>query len=180
MLSDKNLYSARNGANKGFLVIGLLAAMTLSACQFQPLYAPSPDINGNSSTLMPQVSVDAIETRVGQQVRNHLLFLLNGGNDTGEPAFTARLQVSSFERRAVSHTALSDTTAGFVTITASYTLVDASNQKRVSSGSRKATAYFDRSSQIFANQRAVRDAENRAGKEVAEKLRFAFASDLRK
>jgi LPS-assembly lipoprotein len=75
---------------------------------------------------------------------------------------------------------LSDTTAGFVTVTASYILIDTDNQKRIASGSRKASAYFDRTSQIFANQRAVRDAENRAGREVAEKLRFAIASDLRR
>lgn len=180
MLSDKNIASARNGGNKAGLVISLLAAVTLSACQFQPLYGPSTDVSGNTSTLLSQISVETVDTRVGQQVRNHLLFLLNGGNEATEPGYKILLQVSSFERRTVAHAALSETTAGFVTVTASYTLIDTSNQKRLSSGSRKASAYFDRTSQIFANQRAVRDAENRAGKEVAEKLRFALALDLRK
>ena len=32
----------------------------------------------------------------------------------------------------------------------------------------------------FANERAVRDAENRAGREVAEQLRFAISADLRR
>jgi LPS-assembly lipoprotein len=180
LLSEKIVKTAKSTG----LVFGLLMAASLSACQFQPLYAPSADVDGNASPLQAQllaeVDVGEVNTRVGQQVRNHLLFLFNGGNQPLEPQFDTRLQVSSFERRTSAHISLSDTTAGFVTVTASYVLIDKSNQKRIASGSRKASAYFDRTSQIFANQRAVRDAENRAGREVAEKLRFAIASDLRR
>ena len=180
MLSDKKISAARNVGKKAGLVIGLLAAAALSSCQFQPLYGTSPNVGGSSSTLLSQIGVDEVETRVGQQVRNHLLFLLNGGNEAAEPKYTARLQVSAFERKTAASSTIGGKTAGFVTVTASYSLTEGSAKEPISSGSRKASAHFDRTSQIFANQRAVRDAENRAGIEVAEKLRFAFASALRK
>jgi LPS-assembly lipoprotein len=176
LLSDQILESIK----KAGLISCLLAAASLSACTFQPLYAPSASVDGIEVNGLSQVGVSEVDSRVGQQVRNHLLFLLHGGNDISEPLYDARLQVTSFERRTAANTALSDTTAGFVTVTTSYSLIDTSNQKRVAGGSRKASAYFDRTSQIFANQRAVRDAENRAGKEVAEEIRLAIASDLRR
>lgn len=157
-----------------------MLAVSLSACTFQPLYAPTASIDGNVKTELSQINVSQVHTRVAQQVRNHLIFILGSGGYSPDQRYDAHLQITSFERRTSSQTSLSDTTAGFVTVTASYTLIDTKNRKRIADGSRKASANFDRTSQIFANQRAVRDAENRAGREVAEKLRHAFATDLRK
>ena len=185
MLSD-HIYKSRifDSVKRAGVIFSLLAATSLSACTFQPLYAPSANIvegvDGISINEMSQISVSEVDTRVAQQVRNHLLFLLHGGNDPAETRYDARLRVTSFERRTAANTRLSDTTAGFVTVTTSYSLIDMSNNKQVAGGSRKASAYFDRTSQIFANQRAVRDAENRAGKDVAEMIRLAIASDLRR
>jgi LPS-assembly lipoprotein len=176
LLSDKSSYFLRRAK----LSAGLLLLLTTSACTFRPLYSQSDDVNGNLSTQLSQVSVNEVDTRVAQQVRNHLIFILNASNQPLEYRYQANLQIASIERRTSSQKSLSDTTAGFVTVIASYTLMDSKGNKRIASGSRKATAYFDRNSQILANQRAVRDAENRAGKEVAEKLRHAFASDLRR
>ncbi len=161
------------------LVAGFLLAASLSACTFQPLYAPSASVDGDLVTELSQVNVKQVDTRVAQQVRNHLIFILGAGNYSPDQRYDAHLQITSFERRTSSQTSLSDTTAGFITVTARYTLIDTQTQKRIAGGNRKASSYFDRTSQIFANQRAVRDAENRASKEVAEKLRHAIATDLR-
>ncbi len=151
--------------------------MGLSACTFQPLYAPSVDGSIEGSAIS-QIDVSQVNTRVGQQVRNHLLFLINGGNGSLNPRYRADLQITSFVRNSAAKASLRDTTAGFVSVTASYNLVDSTTKERVSGGTRTSTASFDRTSQIFANQRAERDAENRAGKAVAEQLRNALASDL--
>ncbi len=176
MLFKKIDKSAKNTS----LLASLVLATSLSACTFQPLHVPSASVDGTLVGELSQVNVEQVSTRVAQQVRNHLIFILGAGNYSAEQRYDANLQVTSHERRTSSHTSLSDTTAGFVTVTASYTLIDAKTGKRIAGGSRKASAYFDRTSQIFANQRAVRDAENRASKEVAEKLRHAFATDLRR
>lgn len=176
MLFDQISRSARNT----LLATGVLAPVILSACTFQPLYAPSANLDNTQTYQLSQVGVGEVDTRVGQQVRNHLVYLFSGGNEISSPRYEARLQITSFERQTSAQAILSDTTAGFVTVTSSYTLIDTSTQKRIAGGSRTASASFDRTSQTFANQRAVRDAENRAGKEVAEQLRLAIASDLRR
>ena len=175
-MSNKSSYFLRRAK----LSAGLLILLSVSACTFRPLYSPSDEVNGNLSTQLSQINVAEVNSRVAQQVRNHLVFILNASNLPLEPRYQAKLQITSIERRTSAQKSLSDTTAGFVTVTASYSLVDSTGNKRIANGSRKASAYFDRNSQKLANQRAVRDAENRAGKEVAEKLRHAFASDLRR
>ncbi|MCF6322417.1 MAG: hypothetical protein L3J32_11715 [Rhizobiaceae bacterium] len=176
MLSELYLSAVR----KTRLLPGLLALTLLSACTFQPLYAPSANYAASGALAeLSQVSVREVDSRVGQQVRNHLLFLINGGNESPNPRYEARLQISSFSRNTAAQASLRDTTAGYTTVTTSYSLIDTSTGKRIAGGTRKAVASFDRTSQVFANQRAVRDAENRAGKAVAEQIRLAIASDLR-
>ena len=178
MLSDQFSKIAR----KTGLIACLVATTSLSACTFQPLYAPSSlnNVDGNSGAVLSQVNVSAVDSRVGQQVRNHLLFLLHGGKQNYSPRYEARLLVKAIERRTSAKPSRHDTTAGFVTVTASYSLIDTTEQKIVAEGNRRAISNFDRTSQIFANQRAVRDAENRAAIEVAENIRNAIASDLRR
>ena len=155
---------------------GVVVALGLSACTFQPLYAPTANVEGSA---ISQIDVSYVNTRVGQQVRNHLLFLINGGNATPQQQrYRADIQVTSSTRRTAAKASLRDTTAGSTSVTVSYSLVDTTTKKQIANGTRSATASFDRTSQIFANQRAQRDAENRAGTAVAEQLRNAFASDL--
>ena len=163
----------------------LVGTLVLSACTFQPLYAPNSapsGVNGNiaGGAVFSRIRVNEVETRVGQQVRNHLQFLLHGRNKSLSPRIEINLLVRSYEKRTFSQASTRDTTAGFVTVDVSYTLVDINKQSQISKGSRTATSYFDRTSQVYANQRAVRDAENRAGREAAEKIRLAIASDLSK
>ena len=160
-----------------FRSFGVVVVLGLSACTFQPLYAPSVD-GSMAGNAISQIDVSHINTRVGQQVRNHLLFLINGGNASLSPRYRADLQITSFVRKTAAKASLRDTTAGFVSITASYNLIDTTTKKRIAGGTRTSTASFDRTSQIFTNQRAERDAENRAGIAVAEQLRNALASDL--
>jgi LPS-assembly lipoprotein len=60
--------------------------MALSGCQVRPLYANGPSAAGVSA-LSQSIAVNEITSRYGQEVRNHLIFLLNGG--AGEPAGAA-------------------------------------------------------------------------------------------
>ncbi len=65
-----------------------------------------------------------------------------------------------------------------MTLTAAYTLSDATTGKTVASGKRSITSSFDRPLQEFAAYRAQRDAEDRAARELADLLRLAIAQDL--
>ena len=152
-------------------------AVGLSACQFQPLHGDR-SASAVSGTDLSAVSVSQVNTRVGQQVRNHLLFLLNGGFGSGEKTHEAKIRVTWSNRLLASIQGIRDNVSGTVTVTVSYDLIELTEGKIVASGNRKAEAGYDRTGQVFANNRAERDAENRAAKEVAESLRLAIASDL--
>jgi len=162
------------------LVLSLGFALFLSACQFQPLHGTQSTQNGSSE--LAAVEVGQAYSRVGQQVRNHLIFLFTGGNTTPEKTHEVRLRVNYNNNvlASINDPNFQDTTAGTVTVTVSYDLIDKATGKSVARGSRQAIASYDRTGQVFANERAERDAENRAAKEAAESIRLAVASDFKR
>ena len=172
LLSD---FSNRMGAFSSKIVALFLVA-ALSACQFQPLHGSNS--NSTVSGGLASVGVSQVNSRVGQQVRNHLLFLLNGGGPAVDKTHEARIRVSWNNKLLAAIPTVRDTTSGTVTVTVSYDLVDNATGNIIKSGQRKAIASYDRTGQVFANNRAERDAENRAAKEAAEALRLAIAADL--
>ncbi len=155
--------------------IAVVALMFLASCQFQPLYGERTPGQGGG---LEQVGVASVNDRVAQQVRNRLLFLLNGGFTSSEITHEARLRVSYSNQLTSALPSVEDSTAGTVTVRVSYDLVDLQTNETVASGSRDAIASYDRTGQVLANNRATRDAENRAAKEAAEALRLAIASNM--
>jgi LPS-assembly lipoprotein len=156
------------------LVSGLVF---LGGCVYQPLYG-GDELSGEYGASLSQIWVDDAETRVGQEVRNHLIFLLQGGRDDVNARYLARLRVLETSREFAAVEGVRDDTAGTVTVFVSYDLLDRNSNTVVAEGRRVANATYDRTSQNFANNRAVRDAQARAAKAAAEKLRLAFAADL--
>lgn len=175
---------AKIGRNirRGALMLGMVLAAT--GCQFQPLYSTDAGTVGNANLALSQLSVADVDSRPGQQVRNHLIFLLSGGADPLNPTHEVRLRVTS--NTSVTAVGISGSqagiqkgnTAGRVTVSASYEIYDIAARKIVHRGSRNAFAAYDQTNQSFATQRAERDAENRAAREVAEQLRLAIGSDF--
>jgi len=155
----------------------ILLAISLAACQFQPLHGSNSVATANG-TQLSGVTVSQVDSRVGQQVRNHLLFLMNGGFAPAENTHEARIRVSFSNRLIASLESERDSTSGVISVSVFYDLIDLSTGKSVNSGTRRAEASYDRTGQVFANTRAERDAENRAAKEAAEAVRLAIASNL--
>lgn len=176
MLSSDRTVSPNRRKIAAGLALG--AMLALSACQFRPLHGDFSTANGEASQLST-VTVAEVNNRVGQQVRNHLLFLLNGGQ-AQSPLHEARLSVNWQNRSIAALPTFGDSTAGVMTVIVRYDLVDLESGKLVATGTRQAAANYDRTGQTFANKRAERDAENRAAREVAESLRHAIASDLQR
>ena len=166
-------------ASNPLKALGFSLLLILGGCQFQPLYA---DRSGTiqSGPNLSSVSVSQVNTRVAQQVRNHLIFLMHGGAPSVEKTHEARIRVSWSNKQLASIQGVQDSTSGRVTVTASYSLIELATGTAVSFGKRRAFASYDRTGQVFANERAERDAENRAAKEAAEALRLAIAADLSK
>lgn len=147
----------------------------LSSCQVRPLYA-----SVEASSALASIDISPASNRVEQQVRNDLIFMLNGG--AGEPAnheYELTMKVSSsrqdfFTEKSTSSAPL----PSHVVLTATYALTKSG--KVITKATRTAIALFDYPSQQFARIRAQRDAENRAAKEVAEQLRTDLAIALQK
>jgi LPS-assembly lipoprotein len=154
--------------------------IALSGCQVRPLYATGP--SSAASVLSQSISINEVKSRYAQEVRNHLIFGLNGG--AGEPASPAYKLDLGVTKRVTTVAAItpatgeSRPTAGAVVLASNYTISDAVTGAQVATGSREITASFDRPIQQFAQLRAERDAEDRAARELAEALKLAIAADL--
>ncbi|MBB3611532.1 LPS assembly lipoprotein LptE [Rhizobium sp. BK602] len=171
MSSDKLFKLARLAG-----VASLIAAAgLLSSCQVRPLYAESTGVTQK----LADVSFSDANSRVGQQVRNQLIFIAGrGAGETKNPKYTVDLSVSS-GTGGVLYLPSSDTSgAGRTTVTASFTLKNVSDGKVLKSGSRSVTSLVDFPTQEFAKARAIRDSEDRAAREVAELVGADIAAAL--
>lgn len=173
----------RTAARLGCIGLAMITALSLQACQFQPLYGSDSGSLASGSSSLATISVAEVEERSAQQVRNHLIFLMTGGANPANPSHEVRLRISQNKTVLAARVANRDSgqvgnTAGSVQLNASYEIYDTTTRQVTHRGSRVTSASYDRTSQSFASERAERDAENRAARELAEKLRLAIASDL--
>jgi LPS-assembly lipoprotein len=143
----------------------LAAAALLSSCQVRPLYAESTGVVQK----LANVSFSPVNTRVGLQVRNQLIFIAGrGAGETKTPQYNVDLAVSSGTAGVIYLPSSATSAAGRTTVTVAYTLKNAADGKVLKSGSRAATSLVDFSTEEFAKQRAIRDSEDRAAREAAE------------
>lgn len=163
----------------------MAAAISLAGCQVQPLYGSGPaaadGTTAGVSDELAAIDIKPVTSRYAQEVRNRLTFLFTGGGArTVSPLYSLDLGVTVLtESAAAVQVATEDEpTAGTLTLISNYVLTDAATSERIGSGKRQITASYDIPRQEFAAQRAVRDAENRAARELAELLRLAIAQDL--
>jgi LPS-assembly lipoprotein len=179
MLSFRPKHSAGTSF-AAILAFGALAA--LSGCQVRPLYSTgSPSASAGPAVSGLSVAVGEVNTRYAQEVRNHLIFLLNGGAAEPESPLY-RLDLGISKRVVTAATVQVDgqgqPIASGLALESNYILLDAVTGSSIATGKRAVTASFDRSRQQFSQLRAEKDAEDRAAKELAEVLQLAIAGDL--
>lgn len=161
------------------VILGLTATFLVlaSGCTVKPLHSNA----GLNAGLTKTVSIESVDTRVEQQVRNRLIFLVNGGDaQPSAPEYIANLQVSSSTAGILSARNTrddSDNSASRVTLTGVMQL-STSDGEIVGEYKRTAIALLDRSTQQFANARAEIDAQNRAASELAETFRAILVSKI--
>lgn len=159
-------------------VVGLLSG-ALAGC-FQPLYADNATVGGPGlQQKLQDVEVMQIQGRLGNELRNELIFLLAGGagNPKGAPL---QLYIAA---DTTSSTALVNSSSGLpenmiIRVAANWRLVrsDDDKKKPVAGGTALATAAIDVSDQRFANYSATNDAEARAAREAAEQIKAQLAA----
>lgn len=123
------------------------------------------------------VDIAPIPGRVGQRVRNELIFQSTGGGTPLPPEY--RLDIAIRESISATLVRQDGNAAGQVyNLDASYRLIRVSDKKVVAEGKSYSRAAFERISSIFANVRAREEAENRAAKTVGEELRTRLLGHL--
>ena len=166
----------------------LFASLALaSACTIRPFYSDVPLSSGvplGTATQLATINIKQVNTRYGQEVRNHLIFMFNGakGQQAAAP-YQMDLAVAALNEAALlAHVTskVDEPTAGMMTLTGTYAIIDIKTGKRIAGGKRSVSASHDWPRQEFAKLRAQRDAENRAARELAELLMLAIVQDMSK
>ena len=166
------------------LVAVLALAATMAGC-FQPMYAEHTDGTPDLREKLLGVEVPPVdkpngsrEARIGVEIRNALAFKLYG-NATGMPPthrLVLRFNTGKSSLMVDQNTGLP--TSENLGIDAQYNLIEIASNKSVMTGSSFARVSYDLpgSYQRFARTRALRDAEDRAAQEVAEKIQTRLAA----
>jgi LPS-assembly lipoprotein len=152
----------------------LVSAGLLASCQVRPLYGSM-----GADNISETIAISEPVSRLEQKVRNELVFMLYGGE--GEPAnavYQLQLHVTSTSASYFSAKPETAPKPGHVFVTAEYVLTKGGTT--VASGHRSSEALYDVPYQEFAKIRALRDAEDRAGRELAELLKVDLVLALRK
>ncbi len=178
--------------SKLHLFIAVLAISTgLAGCGFHPLHGTT-----NSGQLMSNelssVYVSLINSRVGQQLRNELLFRFTGGDYPDGKKYVLDIAI----RESVAGVAIQrtgDASSKIFRLEATFTLKSADKKNKTLFKSKSsARASFDtifgrtevrngvtvKLSSTYANIRAERDAGNRAAKQVADDIKTRIAAYL--
>lgn len=170
LLSDGTGLSRLAKTLAGIALLGAVAG-----CQVRPLYSTPAMVDGK----LASIEISDATSRVEQQVRNELVFLLGGG--AGEPenaAYRLELHVVSSTLGVLNDVSTDTMRAGRILVSADYNLARAETGETVASGKRSASAMVDFPAQEFAKLRAIRDAQNRAAREAAEFVRADVAAAL--
>lgn len=177
--SDRNRSGRARGGRLIALAAGTIAALGLAACTIQPLYAPTVAGNAVVSTI-GSIFIDETDSRLAQEVRNKLIFGLNGGaGQPANPTYHMRLIVTSAET-SLGVTTFETAPAYSITVSATFEVTSVATGKIVYRSTARGTASFDRVNQIYANTRARLDAEDRAAALAADQIRIRLSAEAAK
>jgi LPS-assembly lipoprotein len=156
-----------------------LLACVVSGCGtsgFQPLYGAA-GIGAGADQRLAQVETTTIPGRVGQVIRNEMIFQTTGGGEQISPLYTLDVAI----RESVTSTLVDidgDARSQIYNLDAAFKLIRISDKQVVLEGTSFGRAGFERSTSIYSNVRARRDAEDRAATTVGQDLKSRLAAFL--
>ena len=164
------------------VLIGLVSATAiLAGCAdgsgFRPLYGTSGLGGANVTEKLAGIDYAPIPGRVGQRLRNELIFHSTGGGTASEPVYRMEIAVTESVAQTIVKTDGNSLSAVY-NLSASFRLIRLSDKKVMLQGTSIGRASFERLTSIFSNVRASEDAENRAARTVGEELKTRVASYL--
>ena len=158
------------------LLLGSALAACASEAGFRPLYGATPSGIGLDQA-MAQVRIAPVPSRVGQRIRNELIFQHTGGGDPPPPLYTLEIVITESVTSTLVQTN-GEALSQVYNLNATFRLVAIKDKKVVLTGNSHARAGFERFTSIYSNVRAREDAENRAAKTLAEELKGRVAAHL--
>lgn len=147
-------------------------AMSLAACR--PMYGTT-SLGNNATYELSAIDINTIPGRVGQQIRNQLVFLFTGGNEAAAPKY----KLDVVYRQSVVGVLFkrSEDAAGqILSIDATFKLREINGKDILIQSNSHARAAFDKHSSTYANVRAKRDAENRAARDIANDINVRISA----
>jgi LPS-assembly lipoprotein len=161
-----------------FIAVGLATGVAggLAGCGFQPLYGTTAS-GARLSEVMAGVDITPIPGRLGQRIRNELIFENTGGGYAAPTKYTLDITVKeSITDQLV--TTEGEATGQVYQVVATFKLRKAGNKEVVLQGKAISRAAYDRFQQIFANVRARYDAQDRVARTIAETIMVRLAAYL--
>jgi LPS-assembly lipoprotein len=153
-----------------------LAACALAGCGFQPLYGGTTAGGQKLGDVMTGIEINPIPGRVGQKIRNELIFATTGGGYGAPTRYQLDISIKeTLTDQLVQITG--DATGQVYQLDATFKLTDPMGKVLVQ-GTAISRAPFNRFQEIFANVRARYDAENRAARTIADSIRTRIATYL--
>lgn len=163
------------------VLAALLVGPLLAACGnggFRPLYGSAALGGAAADERLAEVAVGSIPGRVGQRIRNELIFhATGGGGEVQEP----KLRLDVAIRESVTSTLVQldgDSRGQVFNLEARFKLINIADNSVVLSGTSYGRAGFERYQSIFSNVRARENAEDRAAKVVGEDLKARLSAYL--
>lgn len=163
------------------IMAALLVGPLLAGCGnggFRPLYGSAALGGAAADERLAEVAVGSIPGRVGQRIRNELIFhATGGGGEVQEP----KLRLDVAIRESVTSTLVQvdgDSRGQVFNLEARFKLINLADNSVVLSGTSYGRAPFERYQSIFSNVRARENAEDRAAKVVGEDLKARLSAYL--
>ena len=158
-------------------VCGLLAG-----CGFHPLYGVPDTPKGTMQSTLRSIYVEPVPDRLGYQLRNQLIDLLDG---KGEPAGAAYHLRVTLTTKSEAIGIQSQATPGGLTQTAitryndrlvaDYELIDPKTNQVVTKGTETGLTSYNVLSSPYATLAVQQDADQRAAEDIADRIRVDLA-----
>ena len=150
----------------------LLFGLLLAACR--PMYGET-SMGSSTTSELAAIEINELPGRVGQKIRNELIFLFTGGNHPVEPKY--KLEIVYRESvLGILYKRTDDAAGKIYALDAIFTLRDITGKMELSKGRSHARAAFDKHKSTYSNVRAERDAKNRAAKDIANDINTRIAA----
>lgn len=167
---------------KPCLAVALSAglALALAGC-IRPLYGPATASTegGNVRAALAAIDVPIIPDRLGHTMRNELVFLLEGRDGPSPKRYRLLVATNESIGSAIVNNQFQRADVGTVNGSANYRLLSLSEPTKViASGTITGFASFENTPQRFANLRAIREAQQRLAKYMAEQIHLQLATKL--